>query len=97
MLMQVGVPQGSILDPLLLLIYINNLSEGLSSNARLFVDDASLFLVIHDSNTSALELNSDLAKINSGAFQWKMSLNPDPKKQALEVIFSRKSKAILRP
>ena len=42
----------------------------------------------------ALELNSDLAKINRWVFQWKMGLNPDPKKQAQEVIFSRKSKAI---
>ena len=49
--------------------------------------------MIHDSNTSGLELNNDLAKINRPAFQWKMSFNPDPKKQAQEVIFSRKSKA----
>ena len=92
-----GVPQGSILGPLLFLIYINDLSEGLSSNAKLFADDTSLFSVIHDSNTSALELNSDLAKINRWAFQWKMSFNLDHKKQAQEVIFSWKSKAISHP
>ena len=92
-----GVPQGFILDPLLFLIYINDSSEGLSSNAKLFADDTSLFSVIHDSSTSALELNSDLAKINRWAFQWKMNFNPDPKKQAQEVIFSRKSKAISHP
>ena len=77
---KVGVPQGSILGPLLFLIYINDLSEGLSSNTKLFTDDTSLFSVIHDSNTSALELNNDLAKINRWVFQWKMSFNPDPKK-----------------
>ena len=81
----------------MLLIYINDLSEGLSSNAKLFADDTSLFSVIHDSSTSALELNSDLAKVNRWAFQWKMSFNPDPKKQAQEVIFSRKSKPISHP
>ena len=53
--------------------------------------------MIHDSNTSALELNSDLGKINRWAFQWKMSFNQDPKKQAQKVIFSRKSKAISHP
>ena len=72
-----GVPQGSILGPLLFLIYINDLSEGLSLNTKLFADDTSLFSVIHDSNTTALELNSDLAKINRWVFQWKMSFNPD--------------------
>ena len=53
-----------ILGLLLFLIYINNLSEGLSSNAKILADDTSLFSVIYDSNTSALELNSDFANIN---------------------------------
>ena len=43
-------------------IYINDLSDGLSSNAKLFTDDTSLFLVVHDINTSAIELKSDLKK-----------------------------------
>ena len=46
-----GVPKGSILDPLLFLTYIKDLSV-LSLNAKLFADDTSLFYVIHDSNTS---------------------------------------------
>ena len=75
-----GFPQSSMLGPLLFIIHINSLSKGLSPNAKLFADDTSLFSVIHDSNTSALELNSDLAKINRWAFKWKMSFNPDPKK-----------------
>ena len=52
-----GVPQGSILGPLLFSIYINDLTEGLSSNAKPFVDDTSLFSVIHDIQTSANNLN----------------------------------------
>ena len=84
-----GVPQGSILGPLLFFIYINDLSDNLSSNVELFADDTSLFSVTHDVNVSARELNNDLRKISNWAFQWKMSFNPDVNKQAQEVIFSR--------
>ena len=41
-------------------IYINDLKEALSSNAKLFTDDTSLFSVIHDIQTSANNLNKDL-------------------------------------
>ena len=57
-----GLLQGFILRPLLFLIYINDLSDGLSSNAKLFSDDTSLFSVGHDISVSAIELNSDLKK-----------------------------------
>ena len=77
-----GVPQGSVLRPLLFLIYINNLSGDLSSKAKFFAYDTSLFSVTHDIITSANELNNDLKKISDWAFQWKMSFNPDPSKQA---------------
>ena len=86
------VPQGSILSPLLFLININNLADGLSSNAKLFPDDTSLFSVVHNANTTSKELNNDLVKISRWAYQWQMRFNPDPSKQAQEVTFSRKAK-----
>ena len=75
----------------------DDLTDGLSSNTKLFADDTSLFSVIHDSVITTLELNSDLSRIKQWAFQWKMSFNPDPNKQAQEVIFSRKLKKFCHP
>ena len=59
------------------MVYINDLSNGLTSTAN--------------------DLNSDLIKISDWDFQWKMRFNSDPKKQAQEVIFSRKISKIDRP
>ena len=56
-----------------------------------------MFSVVHDTQTSANDLNKDLKIINNWAFQWKMNFNPDPTKQAHEVIFSRKAKEIYHP
>ena len=85
-----GVPQGSILGSLLFLIYVNDLPNVLKSKCKLFADDTSLFSVVHDISTSASDINNDLTLISNWAFQWKMSFNPDPSKQAQEIIFSRK-------
>ena len=45
--------------------------------------------MIHKNNSNS-QLNSHLLKISKWAFQWKMSFNPDPNKQAIEVCFSNK-------
>ena len=92
-----GVPQGSILGPLLFLIYINDLPSKLKSNAKLFADDTSLFTIVKDENESANVLNNDLSLISEWAFNWKMLFNPDPTKPAQEVLFSRKKKTLNHP
>ena len=64
---EAGVTQGSIIGPLLFLIYINDLSDDLSTYAKLFADDTSLFPIVCNINTSAAHLNNDLRKISSWA------------------------------
>jgi len=83
-----GVPQGSILGPILFLVYIDDLINEVSSDIRIFADDTFIFRVV-DSDSSKV-LNQDLQKITVWAYQWKMIFNPDLNKQAVEVVFSNK-------
>ena len=92
-----GVPQGSVLGPLLFLIYINDLPENLVSVTKLFADDTSIFSVVRNVTQASNELNQDLSTIKHWAFQWKMTFNPDPKKQTTEVVFSHKTKPVNHP
>ena len=70
---ETGVPQRSILSPLLFLVYVNHLSDGLTTITRLFADDNSLLSVVDDITFSATNLKRDLSKINAWANQWKMT------------------------
>ena len=83
-----GVPQGSILGPLMFLIYINDLTDDLNCIVKLFADDTSLFTIVKDPKTAAGDTNHDLNLIQLWANKWRMSFNPDPRKQAIELIFS---------
>ena len=81
-----GVSQGSILGPLFFLIYLTHFSENIELTVKLFVE----YSVVHNNNTSAEVLNKDLQRIPEWEHKWKISFNPNIKKQAQEVIFSRK-------
>ena len=91
------MPQGSVLGPLLFLVYINDLKTNIKSNVKFFADDTMLFSVVKDPKLSADELNHDLELINRWAHQWKMQFNPDPTKQANEILFSCKKEKPVHP
>ena len=56
-----------------------------------------MFTVVEDSNTAANDMNHDLELISQWAYDWKMSFNPDPQKQAVELVFSKKNIEIHHP
>ena len=87
-----GVPQDSILGPLLFLIYTDDLPEGLESSVKLFADDASLFSTLYDPNKSAYQLDKNLKKISDWATNGKWSLIQTYLSK--QVIFSRKTNKI---
>ena len=81
-----GVPQGSVLGPLLFLIYSNDIVENITSHISLFADDTSLYTTVessHDIDT----LNADLNTISQWGKQWIMQFNAQKTKY---VLFSRK-------
>ena len=89
-----GVPQGSILGPLLFLIYINDIVEDIHCKIRLFADDTTLYIIVDNPLHAAITLNSDLEKINHWASRWLVSFNPS-KTQSL--LISRKHNKPFHP
>ena len=67
----------------------------MKSDARIFADDTSLFVVVDDPSTSYEILNHDLKLVEAWASQWHMSFNPDPNKPPIEIVFSTKNKPLV--
>ncbi|XP_063435711.1 unconventional myosin-IXa-like [Mytilus trossulus] len=72
-----GVPQGSVLGPLLFIIYINDIAERLISLCRLFADDTSFSCADRDAFQIETVINHDLEQLNEWSKKWLMSFNPD--------------------
>ena len=73
---------GKFQDHYVFFIYINDLSDNLGSNVKLFVEDTLMFLVVNEPVTTSEKLNKDIDNIGLWASQWKMSFNLDPSKEA---------------
>ena len=82
-----GVPQGSILGPLLFLIYMNDLPGATSFSIKLFADDACLILDHKDQTKLQFLVNNELQKVNNWMKLNRLSINYD---KTNYIIFTKK-------
>ena len=70
-----GVPQGTVLGPLLFLLYINDIGDKVSSEIRLFADDCIVYRPIKN-EVDSIELQKDIKLLSDWSQMWQMSFNP---------------------
>jgi len=70
-----GVPQGSVLGPLLFLLFVNELPLWIVNNMRMFADDTKLWACIH-SEADSQSLQDDLNKLVDWSNEWQLGFNP---------------------
>jgi len=71
-----GVPQGSVLGPLLFLLFVNDLPSVIKSHIRMFADDMKIWCTIKQ-DIDSIGLQQDLDSMDSWCQEWLLKLNPD--------------------
>ena len=86
--------QGSILGPLLFLLYINDIVADIQSCVRLFADDTSLYVIVDNPISAAEMINTDLETIHRWAEKWLVKFNPS---KSESLLVSRKNNRNMHP
>ena len=70
-----GVPQGSVLGPILFLLYVNDLPDKMRCKIRMYADDVVLYTDVKSNEEFHLKLQADLNELSRWCSVWKMSIN----------------------
>ena len=87
-----GVPQGTVLGPLMFLLYVNDIGEGVNSEIKIFADDCLLYRTI-ESESDTKQLREDLSKMTECSKKWLLRLNAKKcyvmrfKRSRLNIVF----------
>ena len=72
-----GIPQGTVLGPILFLVYINDLPQSIPSECSIFADDASMFETGRNSQLICSRISEDLSRATDWATVWGMQFNAE--------------------
>ena len=91
-----GVPQGSVLGPVLFLIYINHIATNLKCHYKIFADDLKIYTCVDSSNIGrdTASLQSDINHLHTTAESWGLHMNS---KKCVTLRFKRRSHILDRP
>ena len=90
-----GVPQGSVLGPLLFLVFIDDVVRTVHNcDIRMFADDTCLFITVDNRDDAAAQLTEDLQHVSEWANKWLVDFSPTKTK---EMIISNKDHLDLHP
>ena len=87
---EAGVPQGSVLCPLLFLIYVNDMVKKVSCGVKLFADDTLMYITMDNPELTTVDLNRNMDKLNQCAQQWLVNFNAT-KTKTMNISFKNES------